>query len=126
MVNHRYFDTSTLTIEPMPFEVPTKRGVLLKGALFKGISTVEMAKIGRPNVLFICLTGIHGNFETNPMYYYIGDLLGQHGFDFCYGQTCDAYNKMETMNIRIGAVEMIGSFNEDFHQMDEDIDAYLA
>ena len=43
--------------------VPTKRGVLLDGVLFDGGSDTVM----------IAITGIHGNFYSNPFYYNIGN-----------------------------------------------------
>ena len=33
------------------------------------------------------LTGIHGNFYSNPFYYNIGDTLNTGGIDFLYAQT---------------------------------------
>ena len=66
--------------------VPTKRGVLLNGALFGG---------GAETVV-IAITGIHGNFCSNPFYYNFGDTLNSGGIDFIYAQTCDAFGKIET------------------------------
>ena len=65
--------------------VPTKRGVLLNGALFGG---------GAETVV-IAITGIHGNFCSNPFYYNFGDTLNSGGIDFIYAQTCDAFGKIE-------------------------------
>lgn len=46
-------------------KVPTKRGVLLDGVLFGGGADTVM----------IAITGIHGNFYSNPFYYNIGNTL---------------------------------------------------
>ena len=62
-------------------EIPTQRGVVLNGVLFEaeGADTVVIA-----------ITGIHGNFYSNPFYYNFGDTLNAGGFDFLYAQTNDA------------------------------------
>ena len=96
-------------------KVPTQRGVLLDGVLFGGGADTVM----------IAITGIHGNFYSNPFYYNIGDTLNSGGIDFIYAQTNDAFGQIETMNIRTNQPEMIGSWNERFSYTDEDIQAYL-
>ena len=95
--------------------VPTRRGSVLNGALFGG----------KADTVVIAITGIHGNFYSNPFYYVIGDTLSSHGIDFIYAQTCDAFGKIETVNVKTGSAELIGSWNERFAYTDEDIDAYL-
>lgn len=95
--------------------VPTKRGVLLNGALFGG---------GAETVV-IAITGIHGNFCSNPFYYNFGDTLNSGGIDFIYAQTCDAFGRIETHNVVTGKREIIGSWNERFDYVDEDIEAYI-
>ena len=97
-------------------EVPTKRGTVLDGALFhtEGADTVVIA-----------ITGIHGNFYSNPFYYDFGDALNEIGSDFIYAQTNDAFGQIRTVNVKTGQEEMIGSWNERFSYTDEDIDAYL-
>ena len=40
-------------------QVPTKRGVLLDGVLFHQLQT---------DSVLIAITGIHGNFSSNPFY----------------------------------------------------------
>ena len=57
--------------------VPTRRGTVLKGVLFGGNS----------DTVVIAITGIHGNFYSNPFYYDIGDTLSANGIDFIYAQT---------------------------------------
>lgn len=74
----------------------------------------------------IAITGIHGNFYSNPFYYNIGDTLNADGIDFIYAQTNDAFGEIRTVNVRTGNEELIGSFNERFSYTDEDIDAYLT
>ncbi|MDE6734459.1 MAG: hypothetical protein K2J64_03220 [Desulfovibrio sp.] len=81
----------------------TRRGVQLDGVLF--------SKGGEQSVV-IAITGIHGNFYSNPMYYNIGDTLSDNGIAFVYTQTNDAFNKMETFNTKTGDTEIIGSYNE--------------
>ena len=73
----------------------------------------------------IAITGIHGNFYSNPFYYNIGDTLNAGGCDFIYAQTNDAFSRIETLNVNTGEKEIIGSWNERFSYTDEDIEAYL-
>lgn len=97
--------------------VRTKRGVILNGVLFntEGADTV-----------FINITGIHGNFYSNPFYYNFGDTFNANGIDFIYAQTNDAFGQIKTLNVNTGKTEIIGSWNERFEYTDEDIEAYLA
>ena len=76
--------------------------------------------------MMIAITGIHGNFYSNPFYYNIGDTLNAGEIDFIYAQTNDAFGEIRTVNVCTGKEELIGSWNERFSYTDEDIDAYLA
>ncbi|MBQ6986678.1 MAG: alpha/beta hydrolase [Oscillibacter sp.] len=73
----------------------------------------------------MAITGIHGNFYSNPFYYNFGDTLNAGGIDFIYAQTNDAFGQIRTVNVHTGREELIGSWNERFSYTDEDIDAYL-
>lgn len=97
-------------------EVITRRGTILSGTLFdtQGADTV-----------MICITGIHGNFFSNPFYYNIGDTLNAGGVDFVYAQTCDAFGVIHTKNVLTGREELAGSWNERFAYTNEDVEAYL-
>ncbi|MBE6484252.1 MAG: DUF1749 domain-containing protein [Actinomycetaceae bacterium] len=97
-------------------DVATKRGSVLNGVLFSE---------GPAETVVIAITGIHGNFYSNPFYVNIGQALNAAGIDFIYAQTSDAFNEIPTVNVTTGAREVIGSWNEDFHHTDEDIEAYL-
>lgn len=97
--------------------IPTRRGSILNGVLF--------ASEKKADTVLIAITGIHGNFYSNPFYYNIGDSLSAAGIDFIYAQTCDAFGFIETENVVTGQKETIGSWNEDFLNVDEDIEAYL-
>ena len=97
-------------------DIPTKRGTILNGVLFPS----ENAK-----TVIIAITGIHGNFYSNPFYYNIGDTLSANGIDFIYAQTNDAFGEIQTFNIKTNSPEIIGSWNEDFNNTDEDIEGYL-
>ena len=96
--------------------VETRRGTILNGVLFDS---------GKKNAVVIAITGIHGNFYSNPFYYNIGDTLSSHGIDFIYAQTNDAFGEIETFNAKTGQKELIGSWNERFSYTNEDIDAYI-
>ncbi len=100
-------------------DVPTKRGVVLNGVLFRP----EEKRIA--DTVMIAITGIHGNFHSNPFYYNIGDTLNSGGIDFIYAQTNDAFGQIRTVNVNTGKEELIGSWNERFAYTDEDIEAYL-
>ena len=77
------------------------------------------------DTVLIAITGIHGNFFSNPFYYNIGDTLSDNGCDFIYAQTNDAFGRIETVNVHTDEKEIIGSWNERFSYTDEDIEAYL-
>ena len=100
--------------------VPTKRGVVLNGVLFR------KQEVKTADTVMIAITGIHGNFYSNPFYYNIGDTLNSDDIDFIYAQTNDAYGQIPTFNVNTGKEETIGSWNERFSYTDEDIDAYLT
>lgn len=100
--------------------IPTKRGVVLNGVLFRAQREKTV------DTVMIAITGIHGNFYSNPFYYNIGDTLNTGGIDFIYAQTNDAFGQIETVNVSTGKNEIIGSWNERFSYTDEDIDAYLT
>lgn len=98
-------------------QVETKRGVLLNGVLFNETKSSD--------TVLIAITGIHGNFYSNPFYYNIGYTLNKGNIDFIYAQTNDAFGAEKVMNIKTKKLEIIGSCNEDFNYTDEDIEAYL-
>ena len=124
--------------------VATKRGTVLNGVLFdasrreerifdspaRGFSHGE--KLENPlgfqpkaDTVVIAITGIHGNFHSNPFYWNFGDTLNAGGIDFVYAQTNDALGAIRTRNVVTGKEEIIGSWNERFAYTDEDIEAYL-
>ena len=98
-------------------EIPTKRGSILDGVLF--------CKTNNPDSVLIAITGIHGNFYSNPFYYNFGYTLNKGNIDFIYAQTCDAFGKIKKKNIKTGKDELIGSYNEDFNNTEDDIEAYI-
>lgn len=97
--------------------IATRTGTVLHGALFEAAQKAD--------TVVIAITGIHGNFYSNPFYYNIGETLSANGIDFIYAQTRNAFGQMEITNTQTGKKELIGSFNEDFAKTDEDISAYL-
>ncbi len=97
--------------------VPTHRGVVLNGALF--------ATEKKSDTVVIAITGIHGNFYSNPFYYNLGNTLNTGGIDFIYAQTNDAFGRIPTYNIKTGREEIIGSWNENFDDADDDVGAYV-
>ena len=103
----------------IPIPVPTERGTVLPGTLFRE----EHERAAETCVIVI--TGIHGNFWSNPFYYDFGDTLAAAGVDFVYAETSDAQGKVAVDNVVTGGKELIGSFNEDFAHIDEDVGAYV-
>ena len=101
-------------------DVAAERGVVLNGVLFRP----EAERTAE--TVMIAITGIHGNFYSNPFYYNFGETLNGAGIDFIYAQTNDAFGQIRTMNVKTGREEIIGSWNERFRYTDEDIQAYLA
>lgn len=99
-------------------DVPAERGSVLNGVLFRNDDV-------KADTVMIAVTGIHGNFYSNPFYYDFGETLNGAGIDFIYAQTNDAFNRIETFNANTNQPEIIGSFNERFSYTDEDIEAYL-
>ena len=100
-------------------DVPAERGSVLNGVLFRNDDV-------KADTVMIAITGIHGNFYSNPFYYDFGETLNAAGIDFIYAQTNDAFNRIETFNAKTNQPEIIGSFNERFSYTDEDIEAYLT
>lgn len=98
-------------------KIETRRGTLLDGVLFSAQTKAD--------TVLIVITGIHGNFYSNPFYYNIGGTLNAHGIDFIYAQTNDAFGVIRTTNTHTGQEETIGSWNERFALTDEDVAAYL-
>lgn len=96
--------------------VETERGVLLEGVLFSADNS---------DTVLIAITGIHGNFYSNPFYYNIGYTLIDHGIDFIYAQTNDALGEIWARNVKTDHDELIGSWNEDFNHTEDDIEAYI-
>lgn len=97
-------------------KIETKRGILLDSVLFGS---------GKSDTVLIAITGIHGNFYSNPFYYNIGDTLSAAGIDFVYAQTCDAFGEIRTANTHTGQEEAIGSWNERFADAEDDVAAYI-
>ena len=97
-------------------DIATRSGTVLSGVLFpaSGADTVVIA-----------ITGVHGNFYSNPFYYNIGDTLSTAGIDFIYAQTRDAFGQVDIVNAKTGEPEQIGSFDEDVTKAEEDIEAYI-
>lgn len=97
-------------------DIATQSGTVLTGVLFPAVTA---------DTVVIAITGVHGNFHSNPFYYNIGNTLSDSGIDFIYAQTRDAFGQDEIVNTVSGLPEYVGSFNEDFTKSEEDIAAYV-
>lgn len=104
-----------------PVYVPTDRGPVLAGALFP--ASGDPQKPARTVV--IAITGIHGNFYSNPFYYNVGDTLTSAGIDFVYAQTCDAFGQMRSVDVHTNEQALIGSWNERFSYTVDDVGAWM-
>ena len=99
-------------------EIPTKRGIKLEGILYQ--ETIN------PLSILIIISGIHAKDEKNPFYDYIGNTLNKKGnIDFICAHTCDAIKKTTQINFITGKKETFGSFNEDFNNIEDDIESYI-
>lgn len=98
-------------------KIPTERGPLLDGVLFDAP--------GESDTVVIAITGIHGNFYSNPFYVNFGETLNSGGIDFVYAQTCDAFGQIETEDWRTCERVVIGSQTEDFGNTEDDVRAYV-
>ncbi|PDS41173.1 alpha/beta hydrolase [Rhizobium anhuiense] len=97
-------------------DVATRTGTVLNGVLFPAAEA---------ETVVIAITGVHGNFYSNPFYLNIGQTLSASGIDFVYAQTRDAFGEVESVNTITAKPEQIGSFNEDFTKAEEDVAAYI-
>ena len=95
-------------------EAVTERGTVLDGVLFANTD-------GEADTVVIAITGIHGNFYSNPFYFNFGDTLNAGGIHFVYAQVCDAFGEIRTRNAHTDKEEVIGSWNERFSYAAEDI-----
>lgn len=101
--------------------VPTQRGPVLAGVLFPASGNAEQPA----KTVVIAITGIHGNFYSNPFYYNVGDTLNAAGIDFVYAQTCDAFGQMRSVDWRTEEPVLIGSWNERFADAVDDVEAWI-
>lgn len=101
--------------------VPTRRGPVLAGVLFSASGDAEQPA----KTVVIAITGIHGNFYSNPFYYNVGDTLNAAGVDFVYAQTCDAFGQMRSVDWRTEEPVVIGSWNERFADAVDDVGAWI-
>ena len=113
-------------------KIATQRGIVLDATLFGGHPPAGSCGAGasrsvppHPDTVMIAITGIHGNFYSNPFYYTVGDTLAAAGIDFIYAQTCDAFGTIHTLNAHTGAAATIGSWNERFADALDDVGAYV-
>lgn len=97
-------------------EIETRTGTVLDGVLFPA---------QRADTVVIAITGVHGNFYSNPFYVNIGRTLSAAGIDFVYAQTRDAFGEVGIVNAKTLMPENIGSFNEDFARAEDDVAAYI-
>ncbi len=104
---------------PVAVEAAAARGTVLDGVLFRD------AEVAAPDAVVLAVTGIHGNFQSNPFYVDFGAAVNAAGAHFVYAQTCDAFGEIPTRNVRTGGAELAGSWNERFAWAEEDVAAWV-
>lgn len=97
-------------------DIATHTGTVLNGVLFPALGA---------DTVVVAITGVHGNFYSNPFYINIGQTLSASGINFIYAQTRDAFGEVNIVNAKTSKPEKIGSFNEDFARAEDDIAAYI-
>ena len=88
---------------PVAVEAAAARGTVLFGALFRDTPQE------RPETVVLAITGIHGNFYSNPFYIDFGAAVNAAGAHFVYAQTCDAFGEIPTRNARNRLVVIPGT-----------------
>jgi pimeloyl-ACP methyl ester carboxylesterase len=99
-------------------EAITKRGIILNGVLFN-------QDVNHADTIVIAITGIHGNFYSNPFYFNFAATLNAHNIPFVYAQVCDAFGEIQTQNVLTNQNIIIGSWNERFEDADDDVNSYI-
>lgn len=134
---HKTIDVCLGSDRMEKLSIITERGVLLGGVRFSTnnndlvsketyITDVEITpKETTADTVVIAITGIHGNFYSNPFYYNIGQTLSAANIDFIYAQTNNAFPKIQSYNVKTKETEFIGSYSERFSYTVEDIQAYV-
>lgn len=100
-------------------EAVTARGIVLDGVLFNQTPSKQS------DTVLIAITGIHGNFFSNPFYFNFGETLNRHNIHFIYAQACDAFGEIKTRNAQTDGEVTIGSWNERFADADDDVRSYI-
>ena len=98
-------------------KVKTRRGILLEGILYN--------ETKKSNSILIAISGINAKDEKNTFYDNIGFTLNKGNIDFICAHTSDAIKKTTQNNFLTGKKETFGSFNEDFNNSEDDIEAYI-
>lgn len=115
-------------------DIPTATGLVLTGVRWSAAPSSaddshpdagKRTAASRAAAVVIAITGVHGNFHTNPFYVPIGESLAAAGIDVIYAQTRDALSKVEIRNTITGERQIIGSWNEDMERSSEDVAAYV-
>lgn len=102
-------------------QIATQTGSVLHGVLFSAENHVGK----KAKTVVIAITGIHGNFYSNPFYMNFGETFNRAGIDFIYAQTRNAFGRFNDVNTQTGLPEILGSFNEDFAKTIDDLTAYI-
>lgn len=76
--------------------------------------------------VFVALTGVGGNINSNRFYTNIGKTLNENGIDFIVAHALDAFNQVKTINEKTKEEEIYGADFDDFQKSDDEVDAYLS
>lgn len=76
--------------------------------------------------VFIALTGVGGNINSNRFYTNIGKTLNNAGIDFIVAHALDAFDQVKAVNEKEKEEQIYGADFDDFQKSDDEVDAYLA
>ena len=96
--------------------VQTKRGLVLKGAIFNSDNTDTVA---------IILTGICSNLFQNELLYTTGKVLSNNGITCIIGHAHDSFSCFAYTDASIGKQVHTGVFNDNFDMVYEDVETYV-
>lgn len=97
--------------------VPTPRGLVLKGAMWGDAATMS--------TVVIMMSGICSNVFQNELLPSAGKVLSENGIAFIAGQATDAFSFISYHNTQTGKQTTTGVVNDDFSISYEDVDSYV-
>lgn len=75
--------------------------------------------------VFLALTGVGGNINSNRFYTNIAKTLNNAGIDFIVAHALDAFNQVKAINEKTKEEQIYGADFDEFQKTDDEVDAYL-